>query len=423
MARIIGGLAVSHTPTIGFAVDHDKQQEAAWAPIFQSFEPIKSWLAEKQPDVLFYIFNDHVTSFFFDHYPAFALGVDERYDVADEGGGKRDLPPIGGHAALSRHIGNSLMADEFDMSFFRDKPIDHGLFSPMSALMPFKDGWPVEVVPLQVGVLQFPIPTAKRCYNLGKALRRAIESYPEDLDVAIVATGGVSHQVHGERCGFNNPEWDEQFVDLFVNDPQRLTEITLAEYATLGGMEGAEVITWLIMRGALSANVNILHQDYYLPSMTGIATLLLENQSRPAPVDVLQRHREHMGHQLAGVEKLEGTYPFTLERSHKGYRLNRFLHNLIDPAWRKRFLEDPQPLFAEHNLTSQEQALVQNRDWRGLIHHGVIFFLLEKLGAVVGVSNLHIYAAMKGMTLEEFQKTRNQQVTYSVAGKSPTPAS
>jgi gallate dioxygenase len=420
MARIIGGLAVSHTPTIGFAVDHDKQEEAAWAPIFESFKPIKRWLSDKKPDVLFYIFNDHVTSFFFDHYSAFALGVDERYEVADEGGGKRDLPAIGGHAALSRHIGNSLMADEFDMSFFRDKPIDHGLFSPMSALMPFKDGWPVEVVPLQVGVLQFPIPTAKRCYNLGKALRRAIESYPEDLDVAIVATGGVSHQVHGERCGFNNPQWDEQFVDLFVNDPQRLTEITLAEYATLGGMEGSEVITWLIMRGALSANVNVLHQDYYLPSMTGIATLLLENQARQAPVDVLQRHRDHVNHQLAGVEKLEGTYPFTLERSHKGYRLNRFLHNLIDPAWRQRFLQDPQPLFTEHDLSPQERELVQNRDWQGLIHYGVIFFLLEKLGAVVGVSNLHIYAAMKGMTLEAFQKTRNQQVTYSVAGKQPS---
>lgn len=417
MARIIGGLAVSHTPTIGFAVDHDKQEEAAWAPIFESFKPIRSWLADKQPDVLFYIFNDHVTSFFFDHYSAFALGVDEQYEVADEGGGKRDLPAIGGHAALSRHIGNSLMADEFDMSFFRDKPVDHGLFSPMSALMPFKDGWPVEVVPLQVGVLQFPIPTARRCYNLGKALRRAIESYPEDLNVAIVATGGVSHQVHGERCGFNNPEWDEQFVDLFVNDPQRLTEITLAEYATLGGMEGSEVITWLIMRGALSANVSILHQDYYLPSMTGIATLLLENHAREAPVDVRQRHREHMNHQLAGVEKLQGTYPFTLERSHKGYRLNRFLHNLIDPAWRERFLLEPQTLFDEHQLTREEQRLVQSRNWQGLIHYGVIFFLLEKLGAVIGVSNLHIYAAMKGMSLEDFQKTRNQQVTYSVAGK------
>jgi gallate dioxygenase len=422
MARIIGGLAVSHTPTIGFAVDHDKQEEAAWAPIFESFKPIKNWLADKKPDVLFYIFNDHVTSFFFDHYSAFALGVDERYEVADEGGGKRDLPAIGGHAALSRHIGNSLMADEFDMSFFRDKPVDHGLFSPMSALMPFKEGWPVDVVPLQVGVLQFPIPSAKRCYNLGKALRRAIESYPEDLNVAIVATGGVSHQVHGERCGFNNPEWDEQFVDLFVNDPERLTEITLAEYATLGGMEGSEVITWLIMRGALSANVNVLHKDYYLPSMTGIATLLLENQSREVPVDVLQRHRDHINHQLAGVEKLEGTYPFTLERSHKGYRLNRFLHNLIDPSWRARFLQDPQPLFDEHQLTEEEQQLLQARDWRGLIQYGVIFFLLEKLGAVVGVSNLHIYSAMKGMSLEEFQKTRNQQVTYSVAGRQPAKA-
>jgi gallate dioxygenase len=422
MARIIGGLAVSHTPTIGFAVDHDKQEEAAWAPIFESFKPIKNWLADKKPDVLFYIFNDHVTSFFFDHYSAFALGVDERYEVADEGGGKRDLPAIGGHAALSRHIGNSLMADEFDMSFFRDKPVDHGLFSPMSALMPFKEGWPVDVVPLQVGVLQFPIPSAKRCYNLGKALRRAIESYPEDLNVAIVATGGVSHQVHGERCGFNNPEWDEQFVDLFVNDPERLTEITLAEYATLGGMEGSEVITWLIMRGALSANVNVLHKDYYLPSMTGIATLLLENQSREVPVDVLQRHRDHINHQLAGVEKLEGTYPFTLERSHKGYRLNRFLHNLIDPSWRARFLQDPQPLFDEHQLTEEEQQLLQARDWRGLVQYGVIFFLLEKLGAVVGVSNLHIYSAMKGMTLEEFQKTRNQQVTYSVAGRQPAKA-
>jgi gallate dioxygenase len=420
MARIIGGLAVSHTPTIGFAVDHDKQEEAAWAPIFESFKPIRSWLADERPDVLFYIFNDHVTSFFFDHYSAFALGVDEQYEVADEGGGKRDLPAIGGHAALSRHIGNSLMADEFDMSFFRDKPVDHGLFSPMSALMPFKDGWPVEVVPLQVGVLQFPIPTARRCYNLGKALRRAIESYPEDLNVAIVATGGVSHQVHGERCGFNNPEWDEQFVDLFVNDPQRLTEITLAEYATLGGMEGSEVITWLIMRGALSANVSILHQDYYLPSMTGIATLLLENHCREAPADVHKRHREHMDHQLAGVEKLQGTYPFTLERSHKGYRLNRFLHNLINPAWRERFLREPQVLFAEYTLTREEQELVQNRDWQGLIHYGMIFFLLEKLGAVLGVSNLHIYAAMKGMSLEDFQKTRNQQVTYSVAGKQPS---
>lgn len=215
----------------------------------------------------------------------------------------------------------------------------------------------------------------------------------------------------------SNPEWDAQFVDLFVNDPERLTEMTLAEYATLGGMEGSEVITWLIMRGALSANVNKLHQDYYLPSMTGIATLLLENQARDVPVDVLERHREHINHQLAGIEKLEGTYPFTLERSHKGYRLNRFLHNLISPAWRERFLEVPDELFDEHQLTAQERDMVRRRDWQALIQYGAIFFLLEKLGAVVGVSNLHIYSAMKGLSLEDFQQTRNQQVTYSVAGK------
>ena len=417
MAKIIGGLAVSHTPTIGFAVDHNKQDESAWAPIFESFAPMQKWLEEKKPDALVYIFNDHVTSFFFDHYSAFTLGIDDHYEVADEGGGARDLPAVKGHAALSQHIGASLMADEFDMSFFQDKPLDHGLFSPLSALMPHEGGWPTQIVPLQIGVLQFPIPTARRCYKLGQALRRAIESFPEDLNVAIVATGGVSHQVHGERCGFNNPAWDEQFVDMIVNDPERLTEMTLAEFATLGGMEGAEVIMWLVMRGALSANVKKLHQAYYLPSMTGIATLILENQSREAPFDVQQRQRDKIAQQMAGVEKLPGTYPFTQARSLKALRINRFLHRLIQPAWRERFLTDQHALFAETKLTGEEQTLLRELDWRGMIHYGVSFFLLEKLGAVVGVSNLHIYSAMRGETLEEFQKTRNQQVLYSVAGK------
>ena len=416
MAKIIGGLAVSHTPTIGFAVDHNKQEESAWAPIFESFAPMQKWLDEKKPDVLVYIFNDHVTSFFFDHYSAFTLGIDEQYEVADEGGGPRDLPAVKGHAALSQHIGASLMADEFDMSFFQDKPLDHGLFSPLSALLPHEGGWPTQIVPLQIGVLQFPIPTARRCYKLGQALRRAIESFPEDLNVAIVATGGVSHQVHGERCGFNNPDWDEQFVDMIVNDPERLTEMTLAEFATLGGMEGAEVIMWLVMRGALSANVKKLHQAYYLPSMTGIATLILENQSREAPYDVQQRQRDKIAQQMAGVEKLPGTYPFTQARSLKALRINRFLHRLIQPAWRERFLTDQHALFAENKLTDEEQQLLRELDWRGMIHYGVSFFLLEKLGAVVGVSNLHIYSAMRGETLEEFQKPRNQQVLYSGAG-------
>lgn len=417
MARIIGGIAASHTPTIGFAFDKDKRNDPAWAPIFEAFGPIRFWIEAKKPDALVFIFNDHVTSFFFDHYSAFALGIGEQYPVADEGGGPRDLPPVDGHSRLARHIGASLVADEFDMSFFQDKPLDHGCFSPLCMLMPNRPNWPVPIVPLQVGVLQFPLPSAGRCFRLGKALRRAIESFPEDISVAVVATGGLSHQVHGERAGFNNTPWDMRFLDLLEKDPEVLAQMTHAEYATLGGLEGAEVIMWLIMRGALSAHVEKIHQTYYLPSMAGIATAIYENAAQAPCTAEVETQRAHIGRQLAGVEKLAGTYPFTLERSVKGYRINKFLHALIDPAVRARFLDDPERAFEDAGLSGEERDLVRRRDWRGLIHYGAIFFMLEKLGAVVGVSNLHIYAAMRGQTLEEFQKTRNAPTAlYSVAG-------
>jgi gallate dioxygenase len=418
MARIIGGIAASHTPTIGFAFDRDKQGDPVWAPIFEAFRPVQDWIAQQRPDALLMIYNDHVTSFFFDHYSAFALGVGERWEVADEGAGARDLPPIAGHPALAAHIGQSLMAEEFDLSFFQDKGLDHGCFSPLSVMCPHAPDWPVKLVPLQMGVLQFPIPSARRCYKLGQALRRAIESYPQDLRVAIVATGGLSHQVHGERAGFNNPEWDARFLDLFERDPEQLAEMTHAEYATLGGVEGAEVIMWLVMRGALAAQVRCRHRSYYLPSMTGIATAIYEPVEQQAPAAAVQRHRARIGAQLAGAEALHGSYPFTIERSVKAYRLNRFLHALVQPALRARFLADPEAAFEEGGLTAEERDLVRRRDWRGLIHYGVIFFMLEKLGAVVGTSNLHIYAAMRGQTLEQFQQTRNAPgALYSVAGR------
>ena len=271
-------------------------------------------------------------------------------------------------------------------------------------------------MPLQIGVLEFPIPSARRCYRLGQSLRSAIESYPEDLKVAVVATGGLSHQVHGERCGYNNTAWDLEFLDLIEKDPERLARMTVAEFAERGGLEGAEVIMWLVMRGALTPHVKKLHQSYYLPSMTGIATAIYEDvPSEAAPVD--PGYLTRVAHQLAGIERLEGTYPFTLGRSVKAYRLNKFLHRLIEPAWRARFRDTPDALFEEAGLTADERALVRARDWRGLIHYGVSFFMLEKLGAVVGVSNLHIYAAMRGQTLEEFQQTRNAPgALYSVAG-------
>jgi gallate dioxygenase len=417
MARIIGGIAASHTPTIGFAYDRNKRDDPVWAPIFENFAPLAAWLAEKRPDVLVLIYNDHVSSFFFDHYSAFTLGIGPEWHVADEGGGPRNLPPIQGHPALAAHIGRSLMADEFDMSFFQRRPLDHGVFSPLSVLCPHEPQWPVKLVPLQMGVLQMPIPGARRFYKLGQALRRAIESYPEDLGVVVVATGGLSHQVHGERAGFNNPEWDHRFLDLFEKDPEQLAGMTLAEYAELGGFEGAEVVMWLTLRGALSASVECKFRSYYLPSMAGIATAIYEGVDEPNP-EMVERHRQHVARELSGVERLTGTYPFTLERSVARFRINDYLHRMVEPAHREAFLRDPEASFEAAGLTDEERDLIRRRDWRGLMHYGVIFFMLEKLGAVVGISNLHIYAAMRGETLEQFQKTRNAPgALYSVAGK------
>ena len=419
MARIIGGVACSHTPTIGFAHDRHGSDDPVWGPIIQAFAPVKAWLKDQKPDVTIVVYNDHVTSFFFDHYSTFALGVGERFEVADEGGGPRDLPAAAGHPALAAHIGHSLAADEFDMSFFQDRPLDHGCFSPLSVLCDHADGWPFPIIPLQVGVLQAPSPSARRCWKLGQALRRAIESYPDDLRVAIVATGGLSHQVHGERCGFNDPEWDARFLDLIEKDPVRLTEMTLAELATAGGYESAEVVMWLVMRGALSANVTKKHQAYYLPSMTGIATLVFENQATLPTESEVSRQREHVARETRGLESLAGTYPFDLQRSVKAYRINKFLHTLVQPQARAAFLADEAGTMQAAGLSDTERDLLLRRDWRALLHYGVIFFLLEKLAAVSGLSNLHVYAAMRGQSLEEFQKTRNAPgAVYSVSGNS-----
>ncbi len=417
MARIIGAIATSHTPTIGFAFDGAKQQDPVWKPIFEGYQPIADWLAEKKPDALFVIYNDHVSSFFFDHYSAFTLGIGEEYKVADEGGGPRGLPPIKGHGKLARHIGKSLMADEFDMSFFQDKGLDHGCFSPLSVMMPHDPEWPIPIVPLQVGVLQFPVPSAARCYKLGQALRTAIESYPEDIKVALVATGGLSHQIQGERCGYNNPQWDEELMELYEKDPVALTRMTHADHARLGGMESSEVIMWLVARGALSSVVKRVHKSYYLPSMTAIATAIYENEAEPMTVEQAQAARAKADFQTKGIDKLEGTYLFDLDRSVGHYRLNKFLHDLVIPEHRAMVVNDPEQAFAKYELSEEERTMIRNRDWRGLMQYGAIFFVLEKFAAVMGVSNLHVYAAMRGQTLEDFQKTRNQQVVYGVGGK------
>jgi hypothetical protein len=276
MARIIGGIGTSHVPTIAMAFDRKKQDDPAWTPLFQGYEPVAKWLAEKKPDVLFFCFNDHATTFFFDHYPTFALGVSGEYRIADEGLGVRKIPNLRGHAELSRHIARSLVADEFDLSIFQDLPLDHGLHSPLTMMWPHSPDWPGAVIPLVVNVVQQPLPKPKRCYALGKAIRRAIESYPQDLKVAMVGTGGLSHQMIGERAGFNDESWDREFLELIERDPERLAAMTVEEFMQKGGNEGAEVIMWLIMRGALDANVRKVHQNYYLPMTTAMAVALFE---------------------------------------------------------------------------------------------------------------------------------------------------
>lgn len=423
MATIVGGIATSHTPTIAFAKDAGKQNDPVWAPIFEGYEPVKAWLREKQPDVLVYIYNDHMTAFFADHYSHFALGIGESYGAADEGGGPRDLPRIAGDPAFAQHLAMALVADEFDLSYFQGKDLDHGAFSPLSVLLDYDEaGWASRLLPIQCGVLQFPIPNPRRFWKFGRTLRRAIQSYPEDIKVAIVGTGGLSHQVHGERCGFNNTPWDMEFMDRLEKDPEGLLDITIAELAELGGAEGAEIVMWMMMRGALATEAKCIHKTYFLPSMTPIVSMIFEEGADAAAAESDEALRARMGHQLAGVEKLEGTYPYTLTRSVKGFRINRFLHSLVDPAVRADFKRDEEASLAAADLTDEERDLIRRRDWIGMIRYGAIFFMLEKLGAVTGVGNIHIYAAMKGMSVEEFQKTRNAAITYGVAGTEPAAA-
>jgi protocatechuate 4,5-dioxygenase beta chain len=276
MASIIGGIGTSHVPTIGLAVDKGKQADPDWAPLFKGYEPVARWLAEKKPDVLFFCFNDHATTFFFDRYPTFALGVSDEYAIADEGMGQRPIPRLKAHGALARHIARQLVADEFDLTIFQDLPLDHGLHSPLTMMWPTKPDWPGKVIPLVVNVLQHPLPTPRRCFKLGQHLRGAIASYPEDLKVAMVGTGGLSHQMIGDRAGFNNEAWDVEFLHLIEKDPERLAAMSIDDYVRLGGNEGAEVIMWLIMRGALAPTVKKVHQSYYLPMTTAMAVALFE---------------------------------------------------------------------------------------------------------------------------------------------------
>ena len=387
-------------PTIGVAYDKGKQEQPAWAPLFQGYEPARRWLAEKRPDVLVFFDNDHLNAFFYDLYPTFAVGVGGSYDVADEGAGRRPLPLLPGHPGLAAHIAECLVNQEFDPAVFQDRPLDHGVFSPLPLLWPHAEGWPGAVVPIEVNVVQHPLPTPMRCFRLGEALRRAIESYPEDLSVVVVGTGGLSHQIHGERTGHNDTEWDMRFIELIEKDPLTLARMRHVDDIRLGGAESVEVIMWLAMRGALSDDITKVHENCYLATTTAMTVLVFEDNA-PATTPPARGNT-----QPAGIEDIPGTYAFDIATGRERLKLNRFFWSMKDAAVRARFSADERGACAAAGLTPEETTMVLERDWLGLVRHGANVFVLEKFARLSGLTNFEVYAEMRGETFDEFLATR-----------------
>ena len=279
MAKILAGVGTSHVPAIGAAIDLGKTGEEYWQPLFAGYEPSKKWLAEIKPDVVILVYNDHGTAFGLDKVPTFALGVTDEYQPADEGWGPRPVPVVKGHLELSRHLAESLIFDEFDLTIVNEMAVDHGLTVPLSLMCGQPKAWPFKVIPLAVNVVQYPPPTGKRCFALGRAIRKAVESFDQDLRVVVFGTGGMSHQLHGERAGLINREWDNKFLDDLTANPQRLVGLSHTEYMRETGAEGVELVMWLIMRGALNDKVKEAYRFYHVPaSNTAVGNIIIENQ-------------------------------------------------------------------------------------------------------------------------------------------------
>jgi protocatechuate 4,5-dioxygenase beta chain len=277
MARIIAGVGTSHTPAIGAAVDNGRTGEPYWVPLFKGYEPAKKWMAETKPDVVIMVYNDHVNAFDFKIIPTFGLGCAEEFPIADEGWGARPVPAVKGHPELAAHLVQSLVLDEFDITIVNEMQVDHGLTVPMTLLFGCPSAWPVRVIPLAVNVIQYPAPTGHRCYLLGKAIRKAVDSWDEDLKVVIFGTGGMSHQIQGPRAGLVNTPFDKSFLDGLANDPERLVRIAPLEYLRDAGAEAIELVMWLIMRGALGERVQEVYRFYHVPaSSTAVGNIILE---------------------------------------------------------------------------------------------------------------------------------------------------
>ena len=288
MAKITASVFTSHVPAIGAALDLGKTQEAYWQPLFAGYDYGKQWMKDNKPDVIFLVYNDHATAFSLDIIPTFAIGTAAQFQPADEGWGPRPVPVVKGHPDLAAHIAHSVIQQDFDLTIVNKMDVDHGLTVPLSLMcgQPPADQfeWPCPVIPFAVNVVQYPVPSGQRCFNLGKAIRKAIETYDEDINVHIWGTGGMSHQLQGARAGLINKEFDRVFMDKLINDPQAAADISHIDYVREAGSEGIELVMWLIARGAMN-DVNggkapmLKQRFYHVPaSNTAVGHAILENQ-------------------------------------------------------------------------------------------------------------------------------------------------
>ena len=284
MARITASVYTSHVPAIGAAIDMEKTQEPYWQPLFKGYEFSKQWMKDNTPDVIFLVFNDHATAFSLDMIPTFAIGTAAQYTPADEGWGPRPVPVVQGHPELAAHIAQSVIQQDFDLTIINKMDVDHGLTVPLSLMCGQPSAWPCPVIPFAVNVVQYPVPSGQRCFNLGKAIAKAVKSFDADLNIHIWGTGGMSQQLQGPRAGLINKEFDNAFLDQLIADPASLAQKPHIDYVREAGSEGIELVMWLIARGAMS-DVNegktlpkVAHRFYHVPaSNTAVGHLILEN--------------------------------------------------------------------------------------------------------------------------------------------------
>ena len=280
MATIVGAVTTSHVPAIGRAIEKGLEQDPYWKPFFDGYPPARAWLAKAKPDVAVIFYQDHGLNFFLDKMPTFAVGAAPEYRNADEGWGIPTVKPVKGDPALSWHVIESLVADEFDVTTCQEMLVDHALTLPLALMWPGGGDWPVRIVPIAMNHVQHPLPSPRRAYRLGQSVGRALDSWPEDVRVLVMGTGGLSHQLDGQRAGFINKPFDLMCMDALVNEPEKLTRYSALDIVREAGAQGTELMAWIAARAALTGRVTKVHSHYHIPiSNTAVGLMVFENQS------------------------------------------------------------------------------------------------------------------------------------------------